>query len=210
MSIQPSMMMIRIGGQDYPMRSEPNCKTCMSPHRQHIENELLKARSYAVIAKSLIGLPEGVKGHPTSVGIAKHVKAGHLPLGTSTQRRLTERRAQEIGRSIENDEDTLADHITVSQMIVQRGVEMVAEGTLEIKGNDVMAAARFLQQVEQESGGETDSDVWINTVMEHMSLVMKHMPAENQAAYARDLTASPVLRALKAKMQTVQGEVTSG
>ncbi len=95
-------------------------------------------------------------------------------------------------------------------MIVQKGVEMVASGTLEIKGNDVLAAARFLHQVDQAAGGDTDTDVWINTVMEHMTIVQQHLTPEQQQAYARDLNASPVLRALKAKMQTVQGQVTSG
>ncbi len=210
MTAQPSMMMVRIGGQDYPVRSEPNCKTCQSPHRQFIEKELLLARSYTVIADSLVGLPEGYKGHPSKEGIAKHVKAGHLPLGPATQRRLVERRAQEIGRDINNDEHTLADHITVSQMIVQKGVEMVASGSLDIKGSDVLAAARFLHQVEQAAGGETDAEVWISAVMEHMTIVQKHMSSQQQQAYARDLATSPVLKALKAKLQTVPGEVTSG
>lgn len=204
---QTSMVMTRIGGVDYPVRSEPNCKTCQSPHRFRIEADLIKGLSYTVIARSLQGLPEGPKGHPTAEGIANHVKAVHLPVGAATQRRIIERRAQEIGRNIEHDTEVLADHVTVSQMIVQRGVEMVAEGNLEIKGSDVLAAARFLHQVEQAAGGETDTQVWIDVVMEHMALVQKWLPPEAWAGYTHDLNNSPVLKQLAAKQRTIAGEV---
>ena len=208
MTVHSSMVMTRIGGQDYPVRSEPTCKTCQSPHRQFIESELIKGRSYATIARSIEGLEPGPKGHPTAENLANHCKSQHLPIGHATQRRIIERRAIDLGRSIEHDQDTLADHVTVSQMIVQRGLEMVVDGALDIKGADVLAAAKFLHQVEQAAGGETDAQVWMEALMVHLELAQKWMPPEALAGYSRDLNSSPVLKALAAKSRgVVQSEV---
>lgn len=204
-----SLVMTRIGGRDYPMRSESNCLTCQSPNRLFIESELMRGKSYRTISKSLEGLPTGVKGrHPSHESISNHVKQGHVPVAQETQRRIIERRAKEIGRSVELDEDLLADHITVNQMIVQRGVEMAADGTLEIKASDVLAASRFLRQVEQESGTDTDAQVWVEAIMEYMEVAQRFIPPAAWNEYSRALNASPVLKALaERKAQTVAGEV---
>lgn len=203
-----SMVMTRIGGHDYPMRSEPNCKTCQSPNRLYIEASLLRAQSYASIARSLSGLPPGEKGHPTDEGIAAHVKNGHVPINQGIQRRIIERRAKEIGRSVEDDEDTLADYVTVNQMIVDKGLAMLAEGNLELKGTDVIAASKFLHQVEQGAGGDIDVQAWIEAVMEYMEIAQKFIPPAAWQAYSAALQKSPVLKALADRQaNTVKSEV---
>lgn len=209
MTIPASMVMTRIGGQDFPMRSEPNCKTCQSPNRLFIEAELIRAKSYRSIARSLVGLPQGEKGHPTHEGIANHVKANHVPIGAATSRRIIERRARDIGRSVEDDEDVLADYVTVSQMIVQKGLEMVVGGGLDIKATDVINASKFLHQVEQGAGDSVDAQAWIEAVMEYMEIASEFIPPQAWAAYAARLQQSPVLKALadKKASETVTGEM---
>ena len=191
-----SLVMARVGGENYPMRSEANCKTCQSPNRLHIESELVRGRSYRTIARSLVGMPEGVKGHPSHESIANHVKGGHVPLGQAAQRRIIERRAVEIGRAVEDSEDPLTDYVTLNQMIVNKGVEMMASGDLDIKATDVIAASKFLYGVEQGAGGEVDVQAWIEAVTEFMEIAQKHIPPSAWQAYAAELHASPVLKAL--------------
>lgn len=207
MTQQTSLVMTRIGGVDYPMRSEASCKTCQSPHRLRIEAELTKGRSYALIRRSLDGLPEGPKGHPSVDSLKNHVRRQHLPLPHATQRRLIERRAEEAGRSIDEGDDPLADYVTVQQMIVQKGVELVASGQLEIKAADVVSASRFLHQVEQAAGENLDTQVWVEAVMEYMEIAKQFIPPEAWPAYGRAISRSPVLKALAdKKADTVEGE----
>lgn len=205
-----SLVMTRIGGQDYPLRSEPNCKTCQSPQRLFVEAELVRGRSYRSIARSLDGLPAGEKGHPSHESIANHVKQGHVPVAQSVQRRIIERRAIEVGRSIEADEDVLADHVTVSQMIVQRGLEKVADGTLDLKASDIIAASRFLHDVEKSAGGEVNAEVWVEAVMEYMEIAQQFIPPAAWTAYSAALNQSPVLRALAERQaSTIRGEISA-
>lgn len=203
-----SLVQVRIGGQDYAMRSEPNCKTCQSPNRLYIESELVRGRSYRSISRSLVGMPEGEKGHPSHESISNHVTAGHVPLGAATQRRIIERRAKEIGRSVEDSEDPLVDYVTVNQMIVHKGFEMLASGSLDIKAADVIGAAKFLKQVEDAAGGDIDTQAWIEATMEYMEIAQRFIPPQAWAEYSAALQASPVLRALAARQQqTIEGEV---
>ena len=203
-----SMVMTRIGGVDYPLRSDPNCKTCQSPHRIRIEADLIRGHSYRAIARSLEGLPEGVKGHPTRESISNHVQKGHLPIGQAVQRRIIERRAREIGQAVEDSEEPLVDHITINRMIVQKGFEAMASGSLDIKASDVVQASRFLHQVEKEAGGDIDAQAWIQAVMEYMEIAQRFIPSDQWAAYGAALQRSPVLRSLAQRQsQTIEGEV---
>jgi hypothetical protein len=202
-----SMVNTRIGGVDYPMRSLPNCKTCQDPNRLQIENDLIRGLSYNSISRSLDGLPMGGLAHPTGEQISDHVKKGHIPLGVSTQRRLIERRAKEIGRSIDDAEDTLIDMVTVNQMIVQKGFERLAEGVLDPDISDIIAASRFLQQVEQNAGGGIDENTWRDALMAYMETTRVFIPQDRWAEYGAAMNANPILKAMAkaAELKQIEG-----
>jgi len=193
-----SMVMTRIGGKEYPLRSVPNCKTCQDPNRILIENELIRGMSYASIARSLEGKPEGSLGHPGAVAISDHVKNGHLPLGPSTQRRMIERRAKDIGRSIDEAEDTLVDYVTVNQMIVSRGFERMQDGEINPDVTDVIAASKFLHQIEQTVGGGLDEQAWESAMLAYMDVARQFIPPDRWQEYGAALYQNPILRAMAA------------
>jgi hypothetical protein len=191
-----SMVMTRIGGQDYPLRSVSSCKTCQSPHRMAIENELLQARSYTSIAKSLEGLDAGHLGHPSPEGISDHVKRGHIPLPVSAKRRLIERRAKDIGRSIEESEESLADHVTLAQMVVTRGYERLVSGEIEPNLTEALAAGKFLHEVEKSVGGGVDESAWRDTLMVYLEVSRQFIPQEKWAEFSRSVGSHPVIKAM--------------
>lgn len=204
-----SMVMTRIGGVDYPMRSVPSCKTCQSPQRTLIENELVKGRSYAVIRRELEGLPGGDRGHPSAEGISEHVKNGHVPIGASLQRRLIERRAKDIGRNIEAAEESLADYVTVQQMIVSRGFERLQGGEIQPDVKDLIAASRFLHDVESQGDNGLGEEVMLQALHAYLEVARTFIPPDRWAEYGRAMAANPVLLAI-AQKQDQQRALESG
>lgn len=196
-----SMVMTKIGGREYPLRSVPTCKTCQDPNRLWIENELIRGASYASIARALENMPAGDLGHPNAEGISNHIERDHLPVGVATQRRLIERRAKEIGRSIETEQGTLVDYVTVNQMIVSRGFERMQAGEITPDLGDVINASKFLHTVEQASGGELDEQAWRDAMLAYMEVATEFIPPERFAAYGQALSQHPVLRAMMSATQ---------
>jgi hypothetical protein len=208
MSSRPaSMVATRIGGHDYPMRSIGGCKTCQDPNRLQIENDLIKGQSYASIARGLEGMPEGDLGHPTGGQISEHVKRGHIPIGVSVQRRLIERRAEEIGRSVNDAEDALIDYVAVSQLIVHKGFERMQDGEIAPEMADVLTASRFLHQVEQSAGGALDENAWRDALMAYMDTTRAFIPPERWEEYGRAMNANPILQAMSkaAEQKAIRG-----
>lgn len=204
-----SMVVTRIGGVDYPMRSVPSCKTCQSPHRLAIENDLVKGLSYASIARSLVDLPGGHLGNPSAEGISDHVRKGHIPVGASAQRRLIERRAKEIGRSIEDSEESLVDYVTVSQMIVARGFERMQGGEIAPDLGDVIAASKFLYQIDQSAEGGMDQEVMLQALHAYMEVARSFIPQERWQEYGALMERHPVLRAIH-DQQEAQKQLEAG
>lgn len=202
-----TLITTRIGGVDYPMKSVGGCKTCQDPYRLQIENDLVKGRSYAAIARGLEGMPENDLGHPTGPQISEHVKRGHIPTGVSAQRRLIERRAEEIGRSIEEAEESLVDYVTVNEMIMAKGFERMQDGKIEPDMADVLNASRFLLQVDQSVAGGIDESAWRDALMAYMDTTRAFIPPERWEEYAAAMNANPVLRAMAkaAELKAING-----
>ena len=196
-----SLAMTRIGTQQYPLRSEPRCAVCNSPHRIWIEAELVRGSSYAAVHRELAGMPHGPRKVASQEAISNHLKRGHMPLGQEVQRQIIARRAQELGHSVEEGTMPLADHVTVARLMVQKGMQGLADGTMPLNAGDTLKAAAFLRQVERESGGEDDSAIYAEALMVYLDIAKKFIPVDKQSAYARALHASPILRGLYERQQ---------
>lgn len=197
-----SLVMTRIGGQDYPLRSEPRCSTCQSPHRMLIEDRLIRGDSYASIAREVAALPHDEhKRPPGKQSISIHTRQGHMPLGQSTQRRIIERRAKQAKQSIEESEDTLVDYLTLNQMLVQQGFEKMVTGELNFSAADVLRASQFLRDVEKEAAEDVGQEVWIEAMMEYMAIAKQFIPPQMWDQYGAALHGSPVLAALQRRQQ---------
>jgi len=206
--IATSMAMVRVGGRLYQARVAQGCGTCASPYRAQIERELLGARSYRVVYNWLCATYEAPEGqpHPSRESMRTHMNDQHLPLKAAVQHEIIRQRSEEIGASIEEAAGTIADHVAVNRVIVQRGLERLNAGEIEPSMADLLTAIRQQQAIDAEHEGGLDAEVWRDALMEYMALVARVLTADQRVEFARLAANSAVLRALQHK-QTVDSSV---
>lgn len=186
-----SVAMYRLGGREYPLRSAQGCKTCDSPYRLDVEQQIAAGHSYASIVR---GLPDDAGLTPANV--RAHLVAGHLPLQVEALRRIAEDRADAIGRDVEAGVASLVDQVVLARTVVQRSFERIAAGAVEPEVADGIAAARLLHQmgVDDQQG---DRDLWTEAFMVYHDVARRLMPPEMFERFGDELRASPILRGLQ-------------
>jgi hypothetical protein len=208
-----SMVMVSVNGQQYPRKTVSQCHTCMSPYRLEIERYLIEGHSYQGIATTVGGWPVKPNqrwGHPAAIGIRHHVERKHMPLGPTAERALIEQRSKEIGRSLEDYQSSLVDHVAANQIVIQRGMARLAAGSLEPSMSDLMTAIRNQQAIEQAAEGGVDSATWQEALVAYMEVAQKFIPAEMLNSYGQALSQHPILRAMMMKKTAaIEGEVVS-
>lgn len=209
-----SMVMVDVNGAQYPMKRVAQCRTCTSPHRRDIERMILEGVSYNRIAQEIGARPEPDRWpHPLSSSIRKHVGHGHMPIGPTMERALIDRRSKEIGRDLENHQESLIDFQAANELIIQRGMARMARGELKPSMSDLARAIgqQFTMQQATENG--VDSDTWEEAFMVYMEVAQQFVPVERQQEFGRALAQHPVLRAMAAKAMgtpVIGGEVVQG
>lgn len=189
------MVMTRIGGKDYPLYSDPRCKTCQHPDRVGIENALLVGRSYVAILNSL---PED-EYKPAYRGILYHFNNGHMPLEAAAQRALIERNWIKQGKAIEDAVTDMVDHVTVAEMVVKRGFERMQAGEISPDMTDTLNAVKIVESIQSRTNADLDQEMWVSATMSMLEDARAIMSAEQWAKYGKKLAANPVLKALAAK-----------
>lgn len=199
-----SVNMYELGGRVYPARSQPQCNTCQSEYRLEIEQKLLRGYGYTAIARSL----------PDDAGISmssirNHVHNGHLPLDESVKRAAVEARAQELGRDIENYEQSLVDHITFAKVGIQKAFQKMADGEEEVTIQDGIAFANLLAKVEQTASESLDTDLVYEVFAAYMRAFVATEPtSDKQRQFANALRRDPILQSLLNRWSA--GELESG
>jgi len=191
-----SVVMVDIGGRRYPMKTVPQCRTCMSPYRLEIEQAVLEQRSYMSIANALLDRAEGRLPHPGHQSIRDHVLKNHMPIGPTAERALVEERAKAIGRDIENYASGLANYATVNEIIIQRGMDRLARGELQPSMSELLTAIRMQHTIEATSEDGLDSAAWQEALVAYLEVAQKFIPADQMQAYGQALANHPVLRAM--------------
>jgi hypothetical protein len=192
-----STVSYRIGGREYPYRSEPNCLTCQSQYRVEVENALLKGYSYASIARSM------PQAELTANNIFDHVSKGHMPLDEHLRRVVIEHRANELGRDIQRAEGVLTDHIAFARLGVQRVIERMATGELEPDIGDGIQFANLLLRLDEVEGGNVDQQAVAASFMVFFETVKSIMDPAQFARFGKLLERNPVLNALSKKTSPV-------
>jgi hypothetical protein len=188
--------MIEINGQRYPMKTIPQCRTCMSPYRLEIEQAVLEQRSYQKIADAVADRDPGTLPNPGYQSIRDHVNKGHMPIGPTAERALVEERAKQIGRDIESYAAGLADYRSVNQIIIQRGMDRLARGELKPSMAELLTAIRLEHSMETSSEQGVDAQAWQEALVAYMEVAQKFIPQEHFQAYGSALAQHPVLRAM--------------
>jgi hypothetical protein len=169
------------------------CKVCSSPSRLVIEQEIANGRTYVGIIKSL---PEGHDLHPRN--LKDHYGNGHMPLEVETLRTIIDQRARIRGKSIEDSNEALVDHVSLAQTVVQKTFEGIAAGELRPSIKDGIRAAALLHAVGLTEDGSDQQDV-VQAFVAYMEETRRLMPPEMWDQFGRNLAANSDLKALKAK-----------
>ena len=192
-----STVSYRIGGREYPFRSEPNCLTCQSPYRVEVENALLKGYSYASIARSI------PQADLTANNIFDHVSKGHMPLDEHLRRAVIEDRAQELGRDIQRAEGVLTDHIALARLGVQRVIERMQMKEIEPGISDGIQFASLLLRLDEFAGETVDQQAVASSFMVFFEAAKSVMDPAQFARFGKLLERNPVLSALSKKAAQV-------
>lgn len=191
-----SVIMVDIGGRQYPMKTIAQCRTCMSPYRLEIEQAVLEQHSYMSIAMAIADRTPGRLPNPGHQSIRDHVLKNHMPIGPTAERALVEKRAEQIGRDIENYASGLADYATVNEIVIQRGMERLARGELQPSMSELLAAIRMQHTIESTSEEGLDSAAWQEALVAYLEVAQRFIPPDSMQAYGQALANHPVLRAM--------------
>lgn len=203
-----SVITYKIGGREYPLVTNRQCKVCMSPYRFDIEEHIVLGRVYKKIIE---GLPEG---HGlTTANVKNHYYNGHLPMAVSATREIVERRAEQVGKRIEDATESLIDGLTLAETVVQKTFERIASGEIEPDLLDGMRAAKLLAQMGTYDQGGVDQHAIVEAFIIYHEAAQEHMTPEEFEAFGDALNSNPVLAALASRFEggpepsTVPGEV---
>jgi hypothetical protein len=194
-SSPPGMLSYRIGGHVYPRTARAGCAVCASPYRSDIEVAISSGQNYTGI---IGGLPEGSQLEVRH--LSTHFRAGHMPLRQSAMRKIIEDREVELGKAIEDGADSLADHVMLARVVVQRSFERIAKGELEPTVADGIAAAKILQTVGVDDS-DTDKAAYAEAFMIWMETAQQVMTEDQFLAFGASLNGNPVLQGLVSRYQ---------
>lgn len=205
-------ILVRVGGKTYPAKEVPQCRTCRSKYRPQIEQGLISGMTYQVAVRELIDPYDdhSTLGTPSYQSLLNHVNKGHMPMPYVMQRRMLERRAEELGRSIEEGKDSLADPLAIIRSIVQTGFDMVSRGDLRPSMSELLKALQ-LQAAIEGGGEENTEDTWRTALITYMEIVQQNVSPEVFQRISRAMASSPVMKeAMTSRQGTVAGAIESG
>lgn len=214
--LQPSgrdgVMLIRVGGRDYPAKQVKQCRTCRSKYRTQIEQGIIGGMTYRAILANLVDPFDDHShlGSPSYTSIQRHVSQKHMPLPFSTQRKIIEDRAAELGKSVEEGEALLIDSISIHRSLIQKGFERLNNGEIQVGMADLLKALQLQQAAEGGKELSLDEDIWRDALMEYMSIVRRNVDTKVLQRIGRELAESPILQQITQRRgQTVSGEIAS-
>lgn len=205
-----STMMVEVGGQTFPMKSVPQCRTCQSPYRLEIEQAVCSGASYTVAAELVEDRAPGRLPNPTAANIQAHVSAKHMPLNATFQHALITERARELGKSVADHSTSLVDYVSANRAIIQRGMDRVSRGELQPNMTELLTAIRIEHTVQQSVGDGLDTEAWQQAMIAYMEVAQRFIPQDKLSEYGRALAQHPVLRALisgEPQPQVLQGSL---
>lgn len=201
-----SVFEVNIGGQKYPVKQYHSCPVCMSPYRLDMERALIGGLSYKSIVKNLVDNRDHDGDPPTSTDLSRHVREQHMPLPDVQRRALIERRAEQIGRNIQEGQENLIDYVGVNETIIERGFERLVNKEINPNTADLMNALKLQHSIEAQKNGSISDEMWMEAMMVYMEAAREVMPPEMWDAFGARLQESPILKALSDKVRQMQAQ----
>jgi hypothetical protein len=191
-----SMVMYRLAGREYPLRTVAQCKVCQSPHRYEVEQQIIAGRVWSQIERHLKTTDPEVD--LTARNIKDHYQNNHLPLEQEVGRRIIERRAEQMGRSLDTGVDSMVDGVTAAELVVQKGVEALQRGELQVDVKDMLAAAKLLETFGADQDGP-DQAAYVEAFMVYHEVASQVMTGEQFERFGQALSRNQVLKTLVAR-----------
>lgn len=188
-----SVASINVGGREYPLVSEPTCRTCQSPHRRLIEAEAVAGVAWHAIVDRLpddAGL--------TARNLSDHFRNQHLPVAAEGVRQLAERNAREVGEVVAAGAQRLVDYLDFARSVVGRVNDRVLAGEVEPSVGDAIRAAQMLLQHDAQPQGPTNND-YVQGFVIYCEVAREMMGPELFGEFVHRLARHPVLRQLLAQ-----------
>lgn len=189
------------------MKTNRQCKVCMSEHRFDIEEDLIAGRVYKKIHDAL---PEDAD---ISIrNIKDHYNNSHMPLEQSAVRQIVEARAERMGKRIEDSVDSLVDGMALAEVVVHKTFEKVAAGEIQPELKDGLAAAKFLAEMGEYEEGGADMAAITEAFIVYHEEAEQVMSPEQFEAFGQALAKNPVLKALARRYEgetVVEGDVVA-
>lgn len=196
-AVARSTVYYRLGGREYPMKSDHRCGVCQCHKRTWIENALIMGWAKTRIVKALASEGITLSAH----SLTTHVQNEHMPLDRTIHRVALEERIREIGLLEEEVESTIVDHIGLLRQVQQRTFERMMAGEIEPEIADGISAANILRQAGVDQEQALDRMVLYQVMTRMMRVAEAIMEPEQYQHYAlalqRDTTIAALDRTLR-------------
>lgn len=130
-----------------PAINHPRCKVCQSTYRREIDMLLVSGWAQTDVAKhfnQIIG-----EEFFSKMNISRHARF-HLDARDAAVRRIIEKRAiQQLG-DIDEIEGMITTKMGAVEVLIQRAMEQMNAGVMELKGGDMLDAIKLLDTMESE------------------------------------------------------------
>jgi hypothetical protein len=207
-SVMKSLVKVRIGDRLVDAGFEPACHTCTHPARAEIEQSIVQGHSYRGVASRYSEVewtePNGKTVQLPRVGwesIFTHFKNGHMPVGAEAMRQIVERRAEQIGaKQYEQQVTQIVDQVTFAQQVLTKTQERLISGDIAPEVRDGLAAAKFLQDMEDKSQTSLDAEAWSEAMQRYFEIAQRIMPPEMWEHFTRALSSDPILLAISQRV----------
>jgi predicted transcriptional regulator len=198
----PALIMIRIGHRMFPLKSEPQCRTCQeTQHRLHIETALIEGYGYGEIARSL-----GPYVTLTARHIRRHVRNGHSALELIDMRARMELHAYQAGIDVTTSKSIVTTAAIIDE-VVHQGFRKMTAGELEIKTSDLLKATAMKQEIEKLTGQLLDVNFAADAMHRLSELARELAHSDEEFEQWKDyIQDDPQIQAMRRHREAMQAE----
>ena len=129
-----------------------------------------------------------------------------MPLDATARRVLIEERAKAIGLDPEEQEAMLVDQVSAARLVLNNAVQKMAEGKLEPDIKDLLAAATFLDRVEERAGQGVDLQALQEMIQVFFDAVMAEVGTDRIEAIARRAEGDPRMEGIRKQLLAASAE----
>lgn len=129
----------------YSEIKQSRCKVCNSPYRREIDMCLVTGWSQSSVMRHF----NQVAGEEAfnKMNISRHARY-HLDAKDAAVRRIIETRAKQFLTDVDEIEGSILTRASALDILIQRGMEGVNQGTVELKAQDIITAIDRLDKLE--------------------------------------------------------------